>query len=233
MRKVWLGLMALAVVAPTHVAAQQQQQGDSHGNVYTSGDFDKLDRGGPKARPVVGAALERAKFDAAVAKMFAAVDTNRDGTITVAEFQALIAARKEQAIAERFAAIDTNRDKSLSYAEFSQWQHGLGALALSDADAGGGGMVAEEIRYQPGRGREDQMIADVIEPLKTTVIAAANTNYDAGASLAELTAYEGKRFDALDTNHDGWVTEDEFQAGRRGRPGGPGDTGGPGPRAAN
>ena len=223
MRAVWSAIVALALVAP--LPAQAQAQGGDpggHGGVYSDGGFDAINRGDESKRRPVTEPLERRKFDAAVEKMFAAVDTNHDGIVTVAEFQALITARKEQAIAERFAAIDTNHDKSLSYTEFSQWQRSLGALALSDADAGAVGMVAEEIRYQPGRGRLDQMIADLIEPLRTTVIVAANTNYDAGASLAEVIAYEGKRFEALDTNHDGWLTEDEWMAGRRARARAPG-----------
>ena len=229
MRTVWSGLVALAWLMP--VAAAAQEQGDAHGGVYSQDGFDQLNRGDPKKRTQAGATLQRAKLDAAVAKMFAAVDTNRDGIVTVAEFQAIISARKEQAIADRFAAVDTNHDKSVSYAEFAQWQRSLGALALSDADAGGGTIVAEEIRYSPGRGREDEMIADLIEPLRTTVIVAANTNYDAGASLAELVAYEGKRFEALDTNHDGWLTEDEWLAGRRGRRGAAGPAPDPAPVA--
>lgn len=229
MRTVWSGLAALAFLAPS--AAMAQQEGDAHGGVYSQDGFDQLNRGDPKKRQRIGATLERAKLDAAVGKMFAAADTNRDGMITVAEFQALIAGRKESAIAERFAAVDANHDKSISYAEFAQWQRSLGALALSDADAGGGeAMVAEEIRYQPGRGREDDMIADLTVPLRTTVIVAANTNYDAGASLAEIVAYEGKRFETLDTNHDGWLTEDEWMAGRRTGAGSGGPPAGPGPR---
>ena len=205
MRTVRLALAALALMAPLPALAQQ-------GSPYSEGGFDQIKTDEDKKAPPQ-LSVSRKKFDEAVARMFAAVDTNRDGVITVAEFQALIAGRREQAIQERFNTVDANHDKTISYAEFSAWQHSLGALALSDADAGGGqGMVAEEIRYQPRSNREDEMIAEMLEPLRTTVITAANTNYDAGASLAELTAYEGKRFEAIDTNHDGWVTDDEWMA---------------------
>ena len=52
-----------------------------------------------------------------------------------------------------------------------------------------------------------------VEPLNATMLAAANADYDAGASLAEIAAYEGKRFEAADLNKDGWVTEDEQRQG--------------------
>ena len=223
MRSVFAGLAAVALLAPLSARAQQADPTGGHGSPVSPGDFDDLrsdaDKRGLNDGPQP---IARTKYEAALASLFAAADTNRDGTVTVAEFQAIISARKEQAIQERFTAIDTNHDKSISYAEFSAWQRSLGALALSDADAGGDtGIVAEEIRVRPGRSRESEVIADLIEPLRSTVIVAANTNYDAGMSLAELTAYEDKRFDALDTNHDGWLTEDELTAGRRAR-GGPG-----------
>jgi hypothetical protein len=59
------------------------------------------------------------------------------------------------------------------------------------------------------RGPGGQVAGRLIEPLNATMLAAANTNYDAGASLAEILAYQGKRFEAADRNTDGWVTEDE------------------------
>ena len=219
MRRVWLGLAAAALLAPLSAHAQVDPS-TGHGSSVTEGDFDDIRSDEEKRGTRAPEPVARTKYEAAVATLFAAADTNRDGTITVAEFQAIIAGRKEQAIQERFAAIDTNHDKSISYGEFSAWQHSLGSLALSDADAGGDtGIVAEEIRLKPGRGRANEMIAELLEPLRTTVIVAANTNYDAGASLAELTAYEDKRFDAVDTNHDGWITEDEWIAAHPGERG--------------
>lgn len=181
--------------------------------------FEHLTDGAPRAD--IGEALERGKFDDAVGRMFAAADTDRDGSATLTELRGVIAARKDTAIRERFAAIDTNRDRALSYAEFSQWQAGLGSLALSDerAAAAATEMVAEDIRPARVRGRGGDIVADLVEPLGATVLVAANADHDAGTSLAELLAYEGKRFEAADANRDGWVVADELRAGpSRARP---------------
>jgi Ca2+-binding EF-hand superfamily protein len=214
MRAMMAGLAVLAVLAPVAAAAQVE----GHGSPVSSGSFDDI-RGEEKVR--APEPLARRVYEAAVAQIFAAADTNRDGSVTLAEFQAIIGARKEQAIQERFAAIDTDRNKSVSYAEFSAWQRALGSLVLAEdaGGAGGAGQVAELIRYQPGRSRDSEVIAGLLEPLGATVITAANTDYDGGTSLAELTAYEDKRFDALDANKDGWLTDDELRA-RRSAPGG-------------
>jgi len=77
------------------------------------------------------------------------------------------------------------------------------------------GWVAE-IVIPESRSATGRAIARLVEPLGSTVITAANTDYDAGTSLAELIAYEGKRFEAADTNHDGRITVDEMPRGLAG-----------------
>jgi hypothetical protein len=145
--------------------------------------------------------------------MFASADADRDGTLTLVELRAVIEARKVAAIRDRFAGIDADRDRSLSFAEFDRWQRGLGSVVLSDAGAAAASetVVSEDIGPEPERGPGGQVLARLVAPLNATLLAAANTNYDAGASLAEIAAYEGKRFEAADANADGWVTEDELR----------------------
>jgi hypothetical protein len=204
---------ALALLAPAVALAQDNGQNGQAGMGEPVEGLEHVTRGEPRA--TVGEALRRDKFDRAVAELAASADNDRDGTVTMAEFRAVIGARKDAAIRDRFAAIDGNRDKSLSYAEFDQWQRGLGSAALSDqaAAAASAARIAEDIRPEPMRGPGGQVFARLVEPLNATMLAAANTNYDAGASLAEIAAYEGKRFEAADLNKDGWVTEDEQRQG--------------------
>ena len=198
--------VALALLAPVAAAAQNNGQA---GISARADGFEHLTRGEP--RPTVGEALRRDRFDEAVGKLAASADSDRDGTVTLAELRAVIGARKDAAIRDRFATVDANRDKTLSYAEFDQWQRGLGSLALSDeaAATASAALVAEDVRPEPMRDPGGKVLARLVEPLNATMLAAANTNYDAGASLAEILAHEGKRFDAADANKDGWVTEDE------------------------
>lgn len=200
---------ALALLAPVAAAAQDSGQDGQPGMGVPAEGFEHLTRGEP--RHAAAEAIRRDKFDDVVTRLVAAADTDRDQTVTLAEFRAVIGARKDAAIRDRFASIDANRDKSLSYAEFDQWQRGLGSIALSDegAAAASAALVAEDIRPESVRGPGGPVAVHLIEPLNATMLAAANTNYDAGASLAEILAYEGKRFEAADSNKDGWVTEDE------------------------
>jgi Ca2+-binding EF-hand superfamily protein len=159
--------------------------------------------------------IERKTFDRAVEKLFQLGDSNRDGLINLAEFNAAIESRKGSAISGRFAEIDTDRNQQISLAEFSTWQRGVGAAALSDsasAAAGTEGLIAEDIALDPGDKREDRLLARLVTPLNAVLLAGANTDYDTGTSLAELTAYEGKRFDQFDRNKDGWLTADETRS---------------------
>jgi len=110
-------------------------------------------------------------------------------------------------------------------------------VVLSDQAARGrdDGIVAEEIPVDMGGDRDGMMLSGLIEPLSATVIAAANTNYDAGVSLEELLAYERQRFDAADKDGDGALSMEELDAlhprgETRGGPGGQGGQGGPPPR---
>jgi hypothetical protein len=201
-----LGLALLAGALPARA-----QESDTHGSQYTGDQFDDISsKDGPRGP----SPLAKAKYEEAVGRLFAAADTNKDGTVTLAEFQAIIAGRREQAISERFAAIDADHNKALSYEEFARWQRSLGSTVLAEGSGSVDGIVAEQIQLQAGRTRDSQAIARVLEPLSSTAIAAANTNYDAGVSLAELVAYEDKRFDALDTNKDGWLNDDELRPQR-------------------
>lgn len=158
--------------------------------------------------------LARDKLDKPVTAMFRAADTNGDGTVTLAELQAVIAARRAERIAARFKQIDTDHNGAISSAEFFAWQHAMGSVASTDQQAvvAGGGPIAETIGPELGDKFEDRILARVIEPLNATMLVAANTNYDAGVSLDELLAYERKRFDDLDANHDGQLTPDELRS---------------------
>lgn len=187
--------------------------------------------GGGKA-PRAPKPVKRKEFDKLVAGMFAEADANRDGTVSLDELHGVIEARREAAISARFAAVDADRNGTLSRAEFVAWQKQMGSAASSEGGGFGArdGQIADAIKPETGKDMEDLMLADLVEPLSGTVIAKANTNYDAGVSLEELQAYEGKRFDEADKNKDGFLTIDELRPDdRSGKPRGPGGPGGFGP----
>lgn len=209
--------------------------GGGMGGDMGGGDMDGGGPPGGGARaPQPPKPIKRARFDKIVTDMFRAADTNRDGTVTLDELHAMVEARRAVIIKDRFTAIDTDRNGAISMAEFSAWQGKMGSAAASDDAATGdrGGPIAEAVMPEVG---DERALAQLIEPLSGTVIARANTNYDAGVSLEELLAYEGKLFDAADTDHDGYLSMEELRPkgkdGERMRgPGGPGPMGGPPPR---
>ncbi|MEK7343264.1 MAG: EF-hand domain-containing protein [Pseudomonadota bacterium] len=158
--------------------------------------------------------LSRDRFDKAVTAMFRDADVSRDGMVTIEELRGIVEARRDAIIRARFAKIDSNNDRAISQEEFFGWQRQMGSLAASDK---GGlvereGPVAEVVRPELGDDPQDRAIAALVEPLSVTLLTQANGNYDAGVSLAELIANEGKRFEAADANHDGWLTMEEMRA---------------------
>nr|WP_311266857.1 EF-hand domain-containing protein [Sphingobium sp. WCS2017Hpa-17] len=179
---------------------------------------------GRPAKPREMKPIKRAQLDKVVTAMFQQADSNRDGIVTIDELRLVVQARRDQIIRTRFAAIDSDRNGAISLTEFQTWQTSMGSVALSEAGALGdqGGPVAEAILPQLGDDPEDRVLARLIEPLNATVIAQANSNYDAGLSLEELLAFQRARFDAADADHDGLLSADEMRSlmPRRG-PGGP------------
>jgi Ca2+-binding EF-hand superfamily protein len=112
----------------------------------------------------------------------ASADTNRDGAVSRAEFDAAIAANQARRNADAqgnrdrlFMALDTNRDGTLSSAEIAA------APARGNAQRGGG---------RPN----------------------LDTNNDQKVSLAEWLARPEPLFDRGDTNNDGRVTREEAAA---------------------
>ncbi len=183
-------------------------------------------RGGnrpPEMKPI-----NRDRLDKMVEAMAQSADTDRDGFVTLDELRAVLTARRDATIRARFDKIDTNRNKLIDPAEFIAWQTTLGSAAMSEEQALGseGGPIAESLSPPASDNHEDRLVRRLIEPLSATVITAANVNYDKGASLPELLAYERQKFDALDINKDGFLANEELRAaepkGERGPRGGGG-----------
>jgi hypothetical protein len=153
------------------------------------------------------------RFDAAVTSMFRAADANHDGMVTLAEFNEVVTARRDAIIRNRFKEIDTNHNGQIDENEFIAWQRAMGSTALSDSAATQyAEIIPNSIGPDLGDGERDEALAIAVEPLNAVVIAAANTNYDAGMSLEELMVYEHARFDKADTDKDGTLSREEIDA---------------------
>lgn len=240
MRKTLSLLGCAALLLATPALAQMGGMGGMGGGGPGGG------HGGPPpgdAQPKPLPPIKRTALDEPVERMFRAADGNHDGTVTLAELEAVIAARREAIIRARFERIDTDHDGHVTIAEFMAWQKGLGSVAAGEdrTVADRGGPVPETIAPELGTKMQDRVLALLIEPLSAMTIVDANTNYDGGISLDELLAFERKRFDDADFDHDGTLSADEVQEmmrkltkargglGGLGGPGGPGGPGGFGP----
>lgn len=164
--------------------------------------------------------IKRSKFDKVVTAMFGEADANRDGAVMLDELQALIAAKRESLIRTRFQHVDRDKNGGIDFAEFSAWQTEMGSVALSEEAAGGRTSRILSV-IQPTLDKDDRGLAQLIEPLGATVILEADANSNGALSLDELIAYEGKRFDAVDKDHDGEISPAELRAARGGSDGFP------------
>jgi hypothetical protein len=132
--------------------------------------------------------VTRTQIVAELNAAFGRVDTNKDGTITVAEATAAQErvtaerlAEESKFVAARFAKLDTNKNGSLSLAEFKA--------------------AAPPIRLPSGQ----------------QVVSVLDANKDGMVTAAEFQAQRLRMFDTLDTNHDGTVTQLERQAAAQSR----------------
>jgi len=234
MRRIVPALAAL--VLASQVLAQVAPPGGGGGQP-PGGGRPGGGRGGPpgaQQRPREPKPVKRTELDEAATAMFRAADSNRDGLATLEEVRAIFQARRDTIIRERFTRVDSDRSGAIDEAEFFAWQGRMGSAAAVEGDGAPGldAPVEEALRPELGDDMEDRMLARLIEPLSAITIVAANINYDGGVSLEEWQAYQHKRFDAADADHDGKLTMEEMRSlmPQSGRPAGPGAGPRTGPR---
>lgn len=133
--------------------------------------------------------ITKAEYGQDIDRHFAAVDTNKDGSLSkdevaAAQVKALQQAQamETQRIEAEFKKLDTNNDNQLSLAEF-------------------------------------KAAAPAVRPAETPeqVIAGLDTNKDGKISAAEYRAPKVANFDKADSNHDGILTAQEVAAASRRR----------------
>jgi hypothetical protein len=164
-RGITLASAAAALAFSSQAIAQQQQQQPPH--------------------PVT-----RAQFIAKIDQSFNTIDTNHDGSISLAEIEAAqakemaqVRAALEAKLRAAFNQLDTNKDGQLSWAEFAAQST---AVKLS-------------------------------QPPATQVLQSLDANHDGKVSAAEFRASKLPAFDKADLNHDGTVTPDEERRANGGK----------------
>lgn len=237
MRKKLTVLTALMLTAPLMAAAPAMAQmggmggmgggmggmgGGGMGGRHGGGDMGGPPDGGSGPRggaPRDMKPIALKKYEAAVESMFRAADANKDGIVTLAEFESVITAKRNALIHKRFVDVDANHDGRIDEGEFIAWESRKSSAEMAEDGGEFAEIVPDAIFPDLGEGERDMALRMAVEPLGPVAIAKANVDYDAGISLAELQAYERARFDKADTNKDLFLSREEIEAMRGGRGG--------------
>jgi Ca2+-binding EF-hand superfamily protein len=187
------------------------------------------------------AAQTEARTDVAanVSKMFARLDTNRDGFITKAEVDAL-EAQRSQKLEKRaegfkpdkiFDRVDANHDGKITVAE-EQAAHAAMAKAKGKAPAQAKATAFTGLFARADANKDNAVTRAEFDAVGNqlharmekagehkgfagNMFAAADANKDSKVSLAEAQALALQHFDRADLNHDGKVTPQERQQARQ------------------
>lgn len=143
---------------------------------------------GQAAAPTPPKPVTKAEFTANVDKMFAAIDTSKDGSITPAEIEAAQMKEAQVALqqyrelrAQAFQKMDSNKDGNITMAE---WVAARPDPTVKKADA-------------------------------SKLMGRADTNKDGKISRDEYRVRPMRDFDKLDTNKDGSIDAKEQAAARK------------------
>lgn len=148
---------------------------------------------GPRAADTDGdGRISQAEFVAGALQRFDSRDANRDGTATAEEARAAMEAHRAERRAGAFARLDTNSDGMISRTEFDARAEHRG----EGEGRRGGGRGDRGHRGHGGGGIE----AD-------------------GVTRAEAETRAASRFDRMDSNDDGFLTQEDRQGRRGGRRG--------------
>jgi Ca2+-binding EF-hand superfamily protein len=180
----------------------------------------------------------RAEVPAQVQRMFAKLDTNRDGFVTKAEVDASQAEHAAKAgkraqrfdLGKFFDRLDTNRDGKITQAE-ADAAHDARAVAkggqpasvhatafgglFARADANKDGVVTHaEFDAAAAQMHAKMEKAGMHRGMGGRMFETADVNKDGRVSLAEVQQIALQHFDRADLNHDGQLTPQERQQSR-------------------
>ena len=158
--------------------------------------------------------VTRGEVEARVRDRLGAIDANKDGIVTRDEFMARADARmKERADAE-FAAMDTDRNGSISRAEFDA-HHAERAPRVHAAMHGGPGMMPPPPpgAPPPPPGDPDAPEAPLAPPPPHPPMMGRG---DGKIVIADAVKKALERFDAIDTDKNGTISEAERKKARAG-----------------
>lgn len=131
-------------------------------------------------------------------RWFAGVDTDRDGALSVTEFQA--------DAARFFGTLDVNHNGEIAPDEISRYETEVAPEIQMGIRLGLG--MGQRRRARPGEGgfgMGSQNLLDIPQP-----VISADTDLNRGVSPLEFRHAAGQRFLLLDRNHDGRIPREEL-----------------------
>ena len=181
--------------AQSPAAPQQTEQG---AGTAQGGARDSGNRRGRMGRGMRRAMRRRG--GPPMGAMFALIDTDNDGTISLQEWQA--------AHERIFKVMDTDNDGTVSLQEMRRFMAGRTRGAARQG--GGTGQDRDMMRAMRGRGRG-------MAPMMGMMFALIDTDNDGTISLQEWQAAHERIFKAMDTDKEGTVSLQEMQRFMAGR----------------
>ena len=155
--------------------------------------------------------LTRAAFVDARVSRLTALDANRDGTVSVAEREAAMQAKRAERANERFAKLDANSDGAISRAEFD-----AGRPERADrperAERADGDDRGPRGEPGPGRGGPRHAMRGPGGPEGPGAPGGPEGREPGPVVIAEVAAKLGERFDKMDADKNGVVTAEERRA---------------------
>ena len=174
----------------------------------------------PPMPPMAMRTFNRSEVQAKIAKVFARVDTNRDGFVTEQEMTTLRGRMDGMAKVREFGdggddanaafdRMDANHDGTISRDEFAKGrQVRIERIVMRGGPEGAGPDGA------PGHAMKMRMEGHHTGMMMGAgMLKMADANRDGRVSLQEATTLALQHFDMADANHDGQLTPNEMQAG--------------------
>lgn len=151
--------------------------------------------------------VTRAEFDAAAAKRFAKMDTDGNGKMTREEFRGYVQGRRTEHRARKFKTIDTNNDGRISKDEFTAHKMRRIEDRFASMDQNRDGTVSAE-EFSNGR-HHDRKCGH--HGHKRGAFRRMDGNGDGVVTREESLAAWSSWFDRIDANKDKVVTRKEVE----------------------
>jgi len=148
--------------------------------------------------------VNMAEFNAAAAERFKLMDSDANGILTKDEFRSYMRARKDERKQKKFARMDTNNNGSVERSEYLAYKQAKAERKYARMDKDSNGSVSKEEFASCKKGKHH----------KKRMFKRMDTNGDGQITQNESLTAWSNWFKRIDANNDQVVTTDEVNAFR-------------------